>query len=165
MDINTGSHVAMTPAEYVNEIVLPTVREFRDGRRERRCAYLACIAVFSIKDHLIKAGEGKRTVEPKMRAALPIAFDVVRGVCNGTKHVDTDASHPIPFRAGDDRDRPPAFAGIMRAGRSRLGDIKGGRDIKVPGGRADLYECVKAVLLALKANYPGHLGSCDLSGL
>jgi hypothetical protein len=41
----------MTPADFVNDIVVPTVREFRDVRRSRRRAYLACIIVFHIKDH------------------------------------------------------------------------------------------------------------------
>jgi hypothetical protein len=42
----------MTPAEYVNDIVVPTVREFRDEPRSQRRAYLACMVTFHIKDHL-----------------------------------------------------------------------------------------------------------------
>lgn len=75
-----------------------TLREFRDERRSRQRAYLACIAVFHVKDHLRKAGE--KGVEPTMRGACGAAFDVVRGICNGTKHVETDGSHVISFRAG-----------------------------------------------------------------
>jgi hypothetical protein len=33
----------MTPAEFMDEIVVPTLREFRDDRRSRRLAYLACV--------------------------------------------------------------------------------------------------------------------------
>jgi hypothetical protein len=59
----------MTPAEYVTEIVIPTVRECRDNRRSRRYAYLACIVTFHIKDHLKKAGA--TLIEDKMRTACP----------------------------------------------------------------------------------------------
>src|SRR5215207_7863998 len=97
----------MTPAEYVDEIVVPTVKEFRDNRRSRRHAYLACIAVFHIKDHVKKAGG--TGVESTMRATCRKSFEIVRAICNGTKHVETNATHQIQFAAGDDWDRPPAI--------------------------------------------------------
>ena len=96
----------MTPAEFMTEIVVPTLRELRDERRSRQRAYLACIAVFHLKDHLKKAGE--KGIENALRASCGVGFDVLRGICNGTKHVETDASHVIAFRAGTDTDRPPA---------------------------------------------------------
>ena len=37
-----------------------------------------------------------------MRTECGVTFDVVRGVCNGTKHVETDGSHAVAFRAGAD---------------------------------------------------------------
>jgi hypothetical protein len=117
----------MTPADFMNEIVIPTLREFRDERRSRRRAYLACIAVFHLKDHLKKAGETR--IENAMRASCGVAFDVVRGVCNGTKHVETDGSHAIAFRAGADTDRPPAVWGEAVWDVSRWDDPHGGREI------------------------------------
>ena len=39
----------MTPADFMNEIVVPTLRDLRDDRRSRRRAYLACIAVFHLE--------------------------------------------------------------------------------------------------------------------
>jgi hypothetical protein len=80
----------MTPADFVNDIVVPTVREFRDVRRSRRRAYLACIIVFHIKDHLRKAGA--KQIEDTIRKATGDGFDAVRAVCNGTKHVVTNQS-------------------------------------------------------------------------
>lgn len=77
----------MTPADFLTEIVLPTVREFGANRRSRRRAYLAAIVTFTLKDHRSKAGE--KGVETTMRAAAGLAFDVVRGVANGAKHVQT----------------------------------------------------------------------------
>lgn len=109
----------MTPGEYMTEIVVPTLREFRDERTLRRRAYLASIAVFHLKDHLKKAGE--TGIEAAMRTTCGDAFDVVRGVCNGTKHVETDGSHSVAFRVGDDTDRPPAVWGEAGMGCVALG--------------------------------------------
>ena len=115
---------------------------------------------FHLKDHLKKAGE--KGVETAMRAASGVAFDVVRGICNGTKHVETDGTHPILFKAGDDRYRPPAIAGVMVVGLSVLGDSKGGREIKHGRARLDLYQCAKAVAEAYQKSYPDHFATCDL---
>jgi hypothetical protein len=151
----------LTPADYVNEIVVPTVREFRDERRCRRRAYLACMVTFHIKDHLRRAGE--TGIEDRLRAATGDGFDVVRAICNGTKHPYIDRNNPIRFVAGDDWDRPPGAFGVLECGVSQLGDPVGGREIAAGPGRADLYQCVKRVVVAFKANFPAHLGGCDLS--
>lgn len=151
----------MTPADFMTEIVVPTVREFRDERRSRRRAYLACIAAFHVKDHLKKAGE--KGIEEAMRVECGSAFDAVRGICNGTKHVQTDASHAVSFKAGEDWDRPPARLGEMVLGLSQLGDPHGGREIKHSQARLDLYQCAKAVTLAYQNLYPRHFATCDLS--
>jgi hypothetical protein len=152
----------MTPADFVNDIVVPTVREFRDVRRSRRRAYLACIIVFHIKDHLRKAGA--KQIEDTLRKATGDGFDAVRAVCNGTKHVVTNQSHPYPFVAGDDWDRPPATAGgEWQVGLSQIGDGVGGREIAAGTKRVDLYEAVKSVLSAFCKEFPAHLGHCDVS--
>jgi hypothetical protein len=126
----------MKPSDFMNEIVVPRLQDFRNDRRSRRRAYLACIAVFHVKDHLKKAEE--TGVETAVRKAAGFAFDVVRAVCNGSKYLKTDASHPIGFRAGDDWYRPPAIAGVMIVGLSVLGDSKGGREITT-GERGSTY--------------------------
>jgi hypothetical protein len=154
----------MTPAEYVNEVVLPTMREARDDRRSRRLAYLACISVFHLKDHLVKAGE--QGIENAIRSSAGDAFDVCRAVCNGVKHGETNPNrHRINFSAGTDWHRPPAKAGVMRCGVSRLGDRIGGREIEAMGVRFDLYNAAKRTLRAYQAQYPTHLSGCDLSDL
>jgi hypothetical protein len=151
----------MTPAEYVNDIVVPTAREFRDEPRSQRRAYLACMVIFHIKDHLQRAKA--RQVENAIRGATGDAFDVVRDVCNGTKHPFIDRNDPSRFVAGADWDRPPGRAGELECGVSQIGDPVGGREIAVGTDRADLYQCVKRVIGAFKANFPAHLGGCDLS--
>jgi hypothetical protein len=150
----------MTPANFMDEIVVPTLREFRDERRSRRRAYLACIAVFHLKDHLKKAGE--KGIENAMRASCGAAFDVVRGVCNGTKHVETDGSNAIAFRAGADTDRPPAIFGEAIFDVSRFDDAVGGREVRHGADRLDVYECAKAVAHAYQHLYPAQLRTCDL---
>lgn len=151
----------MTPTEFMDEIAVPTLREFRDERRSRRRAYLACIAVFHLKDHLKKAGE--KGIEIAMRAECSVAFDVVRSVCNGSKHLDTDASHVVAFRAGADTDRPPMIWGEAVWDVSRWDDTVGGREVAHEGDKHDLYECVKAVAVAYQKLYPAQLRGCDLS--
>jgi hypothetical protein len=150
----------MTPADFMNEIVVPTLSELRDERRSRRRAYLACIAVFHLKDHLKNASESG--VEKAMRVVCGVAFDVVRGVCNGTKHVETDGSHVVAFRAGDDTDRPPARLGELVLDVSYFDDTVGGRDVRHGTERLDVYDCAKAVAVAYQILYPAHLGACDL---
>ena len=152
----------MTPVDYVTEIVLPTVTEFRHERRSRRRAYLACMVTFHVKDHLRIAGATR--IENAVRSVEPAAFDVVRAVCNGTKHVEADASHPIPFRAGDDTDREPVIPLTLIFGLWRWND-QGGREIGTASGPIDLYKAVVATLTAFKTTFPAHLGLCDLSGL
>jgi hypothetical protein len=151
----------MTPADYMNEIVIPTLREFRHERRSRRRAYLACIAAFHLKDHLKKAGE--TGIEATMRRSCGVAFDVVRGVCNATKHVETDGSHVIAFRAGDDTDRPPGVWGEAVWDVSRWDDPVGGREVSHRGDRHDVYEYVMVVVAAYRTNYSAHLDTCELS--
>lgn len=154
----------MTPVDFLTEIVLPTVREFESNRRSRRRAYLAVIVTFTLKDHLAKAGE--RGIETTMRAAVGDAFDLVRSVANGAKHLRTDGSHVIAFTAGEDYDRPPAWAGEMECGVSELGDETGGRRIGEPGnGARDLYVDTAAVLRAYVATYPVRFPGVDLSDL
>ncbi len=147
----------------MDEIVLPTVAEFKRAPQSRRLAYLSCIATFHIKDHLKSAG--LTSIETTMRAACGDSFDVVRAICNGTKHVQTDASHPIPFIAGTDWYRPPAILGQMILGLSRLGDPHGGREIGQGQKRRDIYPAVKATLAAYCTSFSTQLGATDLSQL
>jgi hypothetical protein len=153
----------MTPADYVREIALPTALEFKQSPHCRRLAYLTCMAVFHIKDHLKFAGAA--SVEKTTRATAGDSFDVVRAICNGTKHVETDPSHPVPFRAGDDFHRPAARAGEMESGISRLA-TEGGREIgHDPRKRFDIYEACKATVKAFCSSFPNQLGDCDLTDL
>ena len=154
----------MSPAEFMTEIVLPTAIEFRDAPRDRRRAYLACIIAFSACEYLKESGEVN--VGERMRTETGAAYDVVRGVCNGSKHAGADRKHAIAFKPGSDYDRPPARAGELQAGISRLGDTIGGREILTGStGGADVYQAVATFLKAFATVYPVHFVNCDLSVL
>jgi hypothetical protein len=87
-------------------------------------------------------------VRRKVNELCPDTFELVRSICNGSKHVETDHTHEIQFQAGSDWDRPPAFAEVTRTGISYLGDVFGGREARAGDRRFDLYGCVKALVLA-----------------
>jgi hypothetical protein len=153
----------MRPAEFVNSIVVPTVIEFRNEPRSQRRAYLACVATFHVKDHLRSAGE--TGIENAMRRECGDHFHIVRAVCNGTKHAETDSSHVVPFKVGEDYDRPPAIWDEIQWDVSHWDDPDGGRELATTGGPRDLFVSVRAVLFAYRALYPEQLASCDFSGV
>ena len=66
------------------------------------------------------------------------------------------------FRAGDDKERPPAVWGEAIWDVSRWDDVHGGREVNHGSERLDVYECARAVVIAFKKLYPQQLGGCDL---
>ncbi len=160
----------MSPAEYLLEIVAPTVRDASDDRRSRRKAYLACIAVYHLIDYLAvdaaeEGGTGRRrreAIEVRLKAHAETALHVVRGVTNGVKHSVLERPHVIPFGPGQDYWRPPARAGEMECGVSQLGDLTGGRQFEDGNRQFDIYWETRRLLVAMIELYPHHLPSCDI---
>ena len=152
----------MTPAEYATEIVIPTVREFRDDPQSRRRAYMACMVTYHIGDYLVKAGVPKTRIPPAMRASGG-GFDVVQAICNATKHSGHGHPHAVPFSPGDDYDRPPAVWDEAVFDVTIWDDAMGGREISVAGSGVDIYRSICATLAAFKINFPPHLDAVDLS--
>lgn len=152
----------MTPNAFATEIVVPTVRDFRDNRRSRRHAYLACIVTYQLKDFLEKEGVD---VEGAMKTfGRSNSFEAVRAVCTAAKHKEFAGDrYPdnIPFIAGEDYDRPPAYYGEAVFGLSRYGDAHGGREIARNLGGLDLYQCVKTVLSTYKLHFEYLLDDVD----
>jgi len=153
----------MTPSQFAVEIVVPTVREFRDNPRSRRRAYLACMVTYHLKDYLDKHGvdvEGAMKLFGGSRS-----FEAVRAVCIATKHTDF-AGRPrypehIPFSAGQDYERPPARCGELVCGLSRCGDAHGGREIARNLGGLDVYDSVRTVLKAYEFHFDFLLDGAD----
>jgi len=153
---------AMTANEFAVEIVVPTVRDFRDNRRSRRHAYLACVVAYQLKDYLNQEGVD---VDAAMKTfGRSNSFEAVRAVCTGAKHkIFNGDRYPdnIPFTAGEDYDRPPALAGEMVCGLSRVGDAHGGREIAWHLGGLDIYSSVKAALKNYQFHFADLLANAD----
>ena len=152
----------MNSKEYFIEILVPTVREFREHPHSRRHAYLACFVVYHWKDYLKFDGID---VEPLAKTfGRCTSWEVVRAVANATKHCQMipNSKHPenISFTAGEDYLRPPCVAGLAVCDLSVIGDTVGGRE--VPGG-LDIYKSVKVVLKNLQLHLTDVLGSLDIS--
>lgn len=108
----------MTPAEYVEIVVLPTVREFAVDAGDRRRAYLATIAAYHVIDYILRANVPHGAPRPIRKAELerierliqrdgPQYFEVVEGMANGAKHCGRDAVDQSRFSPGDERYVPP----------------------------------------------------------
>ena len=85
--IFSSMSVAMTPVEYANTIALPTIREALGARGDQRLVYLAAIVTYHLADYVARA-PGKRPdgVRSMVPAACAAEFEILEGVCNGTKH-------------------------------------------------------------------------------
>ncbi|WP_207210328.1 hypothetical protein, partial [Lichenibacterium ramalinae] len=157
----------------------PTVEEFRDCPTSRRHGYLAAVVVYHLRDHLAEAtavltGVSRtdqhaiRTAAEQVDAAVrdrtPFGgFDVVRGVCNGTKHATTRQPHAVPFTAGTDKVRPPGTAGSLEVAPGLLVDPGGGREVIIGDARLDLYQAIRRTLSAFLALYPDLLSECSFT--
>jgi hypothetical protein len=106
----------VTPAEYVEVVVLPTVRDFMAKPADRRLAYLAAIAAYHIPDYLMRAsrpanrdkGDAElKRIRARLRSDLTHWYDVIEGMANGAKHCGRDAKGGAPFKPGDEEYVPP----------------------------------------------------------
>ncbi|WP_342167026.1 hypothetical protein [Methylobacterium sp. SD21] len=157
----------MTPAEYVDEIVVPTIVEFLHEPASRRRAYLACIVTNHVRDHLFTAG--KRNVDDVMRANAYPHFAVVKAVCNGIKHVKRDRSSPIKFGVGEDVD--PREVALSDENGNVLTDENGdtltifnrGRGVENDDSHFILTDAVTQSIRVFKEQYQDLLVACDLT--
>ena len=172
----------MRPAEFAEVVVLPTVKEHLAARDNRRLAYLACIATYSLVEYLARAEAGtdmskaaldraRDEIGKRIRAVCTPAYEVVQGICNGTKHAGSDR-RPFPFTPGDeflvDLQRtysvPPFALGTV------LVTAQSGADhrpmvVAHAGKLWGIDHCVQALVAAFVASYPRHLGVVGLSCL
>lgn len=136
----------MTPAEYVEEIVLPTVREFAEDLNSQRRAYLACVACLRIEDHLRRAGEDD--VESRIRFAAGRAFEVVRGICEDNTPFATARPAAHRYAPPGLMDGAVAFVSSEDSGSAK---------------RPDLLACLRELLTAYRTEYGSLLGRFDLT--
>ena len=99
----------MTPAEYITEVVLPTVDEYLAARGDVRRAVLACIVSWHTRDYLKQALRlGLADVDEKMDGLCKFSYDVVEGIANGSKHF-RNTKGDFHYTPGDEK-HVPAFA-------------------------------------------------------
>lgn len=158
----------MTPAEYVEVVVMPTVREFMQKPGDRRLAYLSAIAAFHISDYLLRAGppatkpeaELKR-IRDVLRSDLNHWYDAVDGVANGTKHCGRD--HGVPFKP-DDEEYVPAFAADEEGSGADQGRWDGpGLLVTVGDERVFVDNALGYFLLACARHFPDRIPSIQPS--
>ncbi len=156
----------MTPAEYASVIVLPTVREQLGDKLDIRKGMLSCILTFHIAEHIAHA-EGypnaSRVCE-RIRTRCRDEFDVLQGICNGSKHAKTKPHLSHQYRAG---------AAIVAPGFA-LDDPEAGWDkgvwdgpalaVEHDGKRFTFDQCVIEVLRIFGELYPHHFPA-DVLGL
>jgi hypothetical protein len=90
---------------FASEIVIPTVKKALSDRGNRRRMYVASIVTYSLVDYIAaEVGIEKSDVCNSLRKVCKPAFDVVQGVCHGTKHAGNKQG--FLFKPGNDRDVP-----------------------------------------------------------
>jgi hypothetical protein len=112
---------------YLGQIVDPTIADFEKYPHSRRHAFLACLVTFHTLDYIEhpKNKENRRNDFRKKSNA----FAIVDRVAHAIKHIKSGNDknkHNRSLLVDHVYSRPPAVAGGMQCGVSRLGDRIGG---------------------------------------
>ena len=154
----------MLPSEYVSEIVIPTVDEFLAATGDLRRAILACVVTHHVRDYLAEAGICSKTeVDLRIKALCAFSFDVVEGVCNGSKHVRNTKHGAFKFTPGDEKTIPVAAWDVSGGWDMARWDIPG-LEVEHQGQRGFIDFCLCAVLGALGRAFPAEFSGVDLEG-
>lgn len=118
---------------YLNEIVGPTVDDFRSNPSSVRIGFLTCVAIDHSVDYLAFPKDRARwdgKEHRDMRATLRKQFReeneqfrLASEAANAFKHVKTTSTRGL--EAVEVYERPPAMAGRMMVGISMFGDTTG----------------------------------------
>lgn len=143
----------MTPADFADVVVIPTVRDSLAHRGDRRRACLACIADHHLVDHVAHA-EGQADDEvgwSAMKREAGLSFEAVHGIVDAIER-------PRPAHAKRFSPRGetpyPVFSFDVR-----------GLEGEVNGQCLFIDMCVGAVFRAFVASYLQHLGRIDRPSL
>ncbi|MFZ3180040.1 MAG: hypothetical protein WA156_07475 [Methylocystis silviterrae] len=149
---------------FASEIVVPTVKEALADRRNRRRTYVAAIVTYSLAEYVAKdAGIDRTDVYAALRGVCELAFEVVQGICNGTKHAGN--SRGFRFVPGQDRHVPVFAWGVSSAGWGQGRWGVSGLSVERNGEELFLDTCIQVVLLSFCRIYKDQLGKLDLSFL
>jgi hypothetical protein len=145
----------------MSSIVLPTVDEYLAATDDQRRAYLACITTYHVRDYLARAEGVKKTIiSESMRSVCANSFDVVEGICNGSKHCG-NTHDDFRFAPGAEQVIPSTGYGVGGYGVGRYSGVPGlvvehnGLGVLVDVGLCD-------VLSVYGQLYPAHFASIDL---
>lgn len=118
---------------YLNEIVQPTVQDFRNRPSSVRIGFLTCVAIDHSVDYLAFPGnrslwDGREHREKRAKLRKQFreesgSFRLASEAANAFKHVKTTSERGL--EAAEVYERPPAMAGRMMAGISMVGDSTG----------------------------------------
>ena len=108
---------------YLEEIVVPTVKDFDEHPTSVRHAFLACVAAFHAVDYMAHPRKS-RTLRQRWGNQSE-AFRRVDEVAHAFKHVVTRRRDNSALNARAIISRPPAIAGVMECRLSMLGDTTG----------------------------------------
>ena len=111
---------------YLDDIVVPTIKEFEDHPTSVRHAFLACVAAFHAIDYLTYPRKRSSAIRDKFRKESA-AFSIVDDVAHAFKHVVTGPRNNPNLRANEIIPRPPAYWDVSGAwDLSRWDDPVGG---------------------------------------
>lgn len=154
----------MNSYSFTFEIVLPTVKEMLLDRGNRRRLYVAAIVTYSLVDYIAReVGKTKSEVCASLRGVCEADFDVVQGVCHGTKHAGNTKG--FRFVPGQERDIPVFAFDVPGAGWDQgRWDVPG---LSVERNGVDLFldTCIQVVLFNFFRLYQSQLGKLELSFL
>jgi hypothetical protein len=128
-------------AQYLDEIVQPTIKDFEQNPTSRRHAFLACAATCHAVDYLAYP-KGPRKLREKFAEQSP-AFKVVNDVGHAFKHVIQGDRAAPKMKASEVVPRPPAVWGQATWDVSRSDDGVGGVTLTTDP-QVDLLETVRA---------------------
>lgn len=147
---------------FLQDILVPVLTEFRDEPRSMRRALLACISMFHFLDYLEAEQEGgllhfRAQMIPSVGAYLQgryKQFEVLAAVANAAKHKYRSRGEKPFFFIGWTYERPPARAGVMQCGVSRVGDKIGGVEVEYDGDKYDIAFLLRECLRLLRQYFP-----------
>lgn len=149
---------------FASDVVVPTVKEALSDRGNRRRVYVANIVTYSLIDYIaVEIGIAKNDVCDRLRSVCAPAFEIVQGVCNGTKHAGS--TRGFRFKPGDDREVPVFAFNVPSAGWGQGRWNVPGLSVEINGTELFLDTCLQVVLLTLCDIYAIQLGNVDLSFL
>jgi len=143
-------------ADYISDIVEPTIQEYLDEVLDRRRCFLACLAAYHVIDRIAEAKLWD--CKSAAQAALALkkkcpAFGIVEDVALALKHTKAGGSDRVRLRESDVTERPPGNWDVAVWDVSRWDDPTGGHEARRSSGSDDVTAAIQDVLRFLVQNF------------